>query len=228
MQPYVFPYLGYFQLIKAVDIFVFYDDVNFIKRGWINRNNIQISKTPNLLSFPCVKASQNKLIKDIEIKSSSEEYLKILNKIHVAYEKAPYYEEFMPFVEKVFNEKVTTISEFASNSIIIISNYLRLKIDFKYSSIDFKGSKGLEKAERLIHITKSLNSNCYVNAIGGRELYSKSIFKNSGIDLQFVSPTITPYKQFNEQFIPCLSIIDVIMFNGIEKTNELLTTSKII
>ena len=228
MQPYIFPYIGYFQLINSVETFVFYDDVNFIKRGWINRNRILLDEKSHLISFPCLKASQNKLIKDIEIDINSKDYLKILNLISQAYKKAPFYEDVFPLIKSIFESNSKSISTLASLSVKIISEYLKLETLFLFSSISFKESCGLDKADRLIEITKKLNSDHYINAIGGNKIYSKEYFKSKEISLNFIEGYIEPYHQFDQSFKPNLSIIDVIMFNEPLKIREMLNKYKLI
>ncbi len=229
MQPYVFPYIGYFQLIKAVDKFVFYDDVHFIKKGWIHRNNILINGEANLFTIPCKKISQNKLINEVALNFDKKEKEKFLKKIAFAYKKAPYFSQFYPLLENFINKDTSyTISELASNSILFICEYLGINRDFCKSSIKHSESKGLEKQERLITICKKENANTYLNAIGGKELYNKNDFKKESIELKFIKPGSVVYTQFKNKFIPNLSIIDVIMFNTPEIILEIIDCYKFI
>lgn len=185
MQPYLFPYLGYFQLISAVDEFVFYDDVSFIKRGWINRNNILINGEAHLISFPCIKASQNKQINEIEINTNHKDYIKNLNSISLAYKKSPYFNEIFPIIEQILTTNFMNISELCISSVEILSKYLGLDTSFKISSQHFSDTRLLERSERLKAITNQLDATTYVNAIGGQDLYDKFSFKESGINLKF-------------------------------------------
>lgn len=216
MQPYAFPYIGYFQLIKAVDTFVFYDDVNFIKGGWINRNNILVNGQSNLFTIPLEKASQNILIKDIKIENSFNS--KIIKTIERAYSKAPYFVNVFPIIQNTFNNHAqSSIANFAIQGVIAILSYLNIKTEILISSIHFQETKGLEKAERLIQICKKLNANTYINAIGGQELYNKKQFAEHNINLYFLKSKALNYKQFHNEFIPWLSIIDILMFNDKEQ-----------
>lgn len=216
MQPYFFPYIGYFQMINAVDVFVFYDDVNFIKRGWINRNKILVNGSECLLTIPCIKASQNKYISDIKINKQHKLYKNIKTTIKYSYKNAPYYDTVFPLIENVFASNTDEISTLAQQSILEIVQYLDIQTDFKISSVDFPESKGMDKADRLISICQANNATQYINAIGGKELYDKEYFQKKGIDLNFLSPNKIEYKQFGPDFTPWLSIIDVLMFNSIE------------
>jgi len=228
MQPYIFPYLGYFQLVNAVDEFVFYDDVNFIKRGWVNRNKILINGKENLLSFPCIKPSQNKLINQINIDTSKKEYRKNLNSIAMAYKKSPYFENVYPIVEKVLKGSYNTIADLNIASLVEVSKFLNLDTKFKTSSTQFPETSHLGKSQRLKKITKLENASTYINAIGGIALYDKADFQNSGIDLYFLKPNLKPYKQFNQEFVPGLSIIDVLMFNNKNECIELIKDYQLI
>lgn len=222
MQPYIFPYIGYFQLVNAVDDFVFYDDVNFIKRGWINRNNILINNEAKLLSFPCIGVSQNKEIREIEINLEDKQYNKNLKSISLAYKQAPYFEDILPLVESVFTKNHKTISNLTIDSIITIADYLNLKTNFHLASQSFEDTKELERADRLISITKNLNGSEYINAIGGKTLYQKDYFYEQGVNLKFLQPKMIAYKQFEGDFISSLSMIDVLMFNSIDQVKFLL------
>lgn len=222
MQPYVFPYLGYFQLIQAVDTFVFYDDVHFIKKGFINRNSILVNSKVHQFTVPLKDASQNKLIKDVEILLDEGWIHKFFKTITYNYKHAPYFETTFAILEKVFNSKTTTISELAIISIEEVCNYLGVDTKFKLSSIDFFESRGLEKADRLIHITKQCGSSQYVNPQGGKLLYSEAYFNQNQVKLSFIENELVPYQQFDSSFVSGLSIIDVLMFNSKPTIKDML------
>jgi hypothetical protein len=228
MQPYIFPYLGYFQLINAVDEFVFYDDVNFIKRGWINRNRILINAQEHLLSFPCIKASQNKLINEVKIDTTNKQYNKNLDSIALAYKKSPYFKTVYSLIERLLNENYNTIADLNIASVKAVSNFLDLNTKFKTSSESFSETKKFGKSDRLKKITKHENASSYINAMGGQELYNKSDFKASDIDLYFLKSNLKPYKQFLGEFVPGLSIIDIMMFNSKAECLELLNDFKLV
>lgn len=221
MQPYFFPYIGYFQLLYHTDLFVFLDDVNFIKRGWINRNRILINDEPKYLTVPCKNISQNRLIKDIKHDLDKRTREKLLKKVRLAYKRAPYFTSVYPIVKKVFNADTSTISELASLSVKEVCNYLKLETGFIYSSGKYSNTE-LGRSDRLIDICKKENAEIYINSLGGVELYDKSYFKKKGISLKFLAPKFTSYKQFNTEFTPALSIIDVMMFNAPAQIMEML------
>ncbi|WP_425236745.1 WbqC family protein [Ulvibacterium sp.] len=223
MQPYLFPYLGYFQLVNAVDVFVFADDVNFIKGGFINRNKILHRNEERYFTVPCSKRSQNKLINEVGIATKMKGYPDTIPlTIRHAYSKAPFFTEVFPLVESIFRSEIDTISGLAATSVEKVSEYLGIDVDFKFSSASFSYTKGQEKSDRLVNITKDLGGTIYVNPIGGRDLYCQNFFENKGIKLDFLRPESIKYPQFNCKFTPNLSIIDVMMFNSKEDIHRLL------
>ena len=223
MQPYLFPYLGYFQLVNAVDVFIFADDVNFIKGGFVNRNKIRFNNEERYLTVPCIQ-SQNMLIKEIPIYKETKGYPKnILRSIQQTYAKSPFFADVFPILESVFQSELESISKLAASSVESVSKYLEINVDFKFSSASFSHTKGQEKSTRLISITKELGGDTYMNPIGGAKIYDKDFFESKGIKLDFLEPKAITYPQFNGHFTPNLSIIDVVMFNSIEDVNKLLT-----
>ncbi len=212
MQPYIFPYIGYMNLVNESDIFVFYDDVNFIKKGWINRNKIILNGDSYRFTLPLEGASQNKLIKDIKIDNLNIFSDKFLAQINTVYKNSMYFKETKNYIEDVLFSNTNSIGDIAANSVEKFFNYIDVEKIFIRSSKNFSSSFTLKKADRLIRITKELNSKHYINSIGGADLYSKEYFNKLGVKLNFVCPKINEYLQFNTKlFIPNLSIIDLMM-----------------
>lgn len=224
MQPYFFPYIGYYQLFSAVDEFVFYDDVNFIKRGWINRNDFLVHGNKKKITIPVEKASQNNLIMNTYSALSQAEETKILKNIEITYKKAPHFEEAFPIFKNVISlsTRKTPISEVSALSIKLVAEYLNLSTQVSYSSKKFQESKVLEKADRLISICHKQGISNYLNPINGRDLYDKNYFKSKNINLKFIQPKVIEYQQFQNKQIDNLSIIDVLMFNSVNETIDLL------
>ncbi|HRE41337.1 MAG TPA: WbqC family protein [Ignavibacteria bacterium] len=216
MQPYFMPYIGYFQLINAVDEFVFLDDVNFINRGWINRNRILLNGRDFLFTIPCKKVSQNKLINEVEVGEVDLFYEKFKQTLQMAYNKSPYFEQVNELLDNIFSCNSEFISDFAINSIECTLEYLKIKKTLKISSKDFKNN-GFKGFEKLTDICKQADIFNYINPSGGTELYNKVQFAEKGISLFFLMPEEVKYSQFKKEFIPWLSIIDVLMFNSPEK-----------
>lgn len=213
MQPYLFPYIGYWQLINSVDTFVIYDDVNFIKKGYINRNNILINNQKYQFTLELQGASQNKLIKDIQVGSNG---LKILKTIERGYKKAPYFYDVFPIIKDILEQDEKNIAKFIGYSIEQISQYLQINTKFIYSS-DIQKDTNLKGKEKIIAICKALNASHYINAVGGLELYDKNSFEEENIRLDFLKSDSLEYKQFNQNFIPYLSILDIMMFNSVSE-----------
>jgi hypothetical protein len=228
MQPYVFPYIGYFQLIQAVDTFVFYDDVNYIKGGWINRNRILLNGKVHFLTIACSKASPNRLINEVEIDNSKLQLQKLSRTLELTYKKAPCFNQVFPLINNILQTPVNNIAVLAEQSVKRIAEYLNINIKFKTSSVDFAETKGLDKADRLIEICKKTNSNHYINPIGGTTLYNKAYFEKHDIQLNFINSMPIQYNQFNNEFIPWLSIIDVLMFNQAENIYDYLSQYQLV
>lgn len=226
MQPYIFPYIGYFQLVNAVDTFVFYDDVNFIKQGWINRNRILVGGKDYLFTIPVGQISSYAFISQTAIHARNYEVWKgkFLRTIEQNYRRAPFFNEACPLISGIVNEQCSSIAELASISVQRIAKYLRIPTEFKTSSVEFADSHSLARADRLIEICKRLGATEYINPIGGQDLYQKEYFYDQGIKLSFLkSADNIQYCQFNQQnFVPWLSIIDVLMFNKEEEIRNLL------
>lgn len=228
MQPYFFPYLGYFQLVQAVDDFVFYDDVMFIKKGWINRNQILMQQHAFLFTIPLEKQSQNKSIRESSIAWGAEFPNKWIQQLQSAYKKAPHFVPVMDLVESVLHEKPQSIADLAASSVIKTWEYLGLEKRFHFSS-QMAVSKDLERAERLMAITDCLGSKQYINAQNGQELYQKEHFAALGFQLNFLKQALPSYSQGNSsEFIPGLSMLDVLMWNTPSEIKEMLSAYSLI
>ncbi len=223
MQPYFMPYIGYFQLINAVDEFIIYDDVNFINKGWINRNNILAIDKANLFTIPLIGASQNKLINEIEILNDGKWKQKLLKTIEQSYKKAPFFNEVYPILAEIVQSNESQLSAYIYNSITTICNYLKINTLITKSSSEFKNTD-LKAQNRIIDICIKRNATQYINPIGGQELYQKEAFELHKIKLNFIKTNPINYHQFGKIFVPYLSIIDLLMFLDkseiIEKLNE--------
>ena len=219
MQPYFFPYIGYFQLIKSVDKFIFYDDVNFIKNGWINRNRILINGKPSYFTVTLSGASPFMLIKDVMF---SDNRTKLLKTLENTYRKAPCFNETIEVLKPVFSIETSSICDLAIESVKAVTNYIGINTEFERSSETYADTKGMEKAARLKEICHRNEAYEYHNPIGGTELYFKDDFAKSSIDLKFIKTDDIIYKQFKNDFISNLSIIDLMMFNSKEQIQKFL------
>lgn len=215
MQPYFLPYIGYWQLINAVDKYVIYDDVNFINKSWINRNNILLNGDKHQINLLLTEASQNKLINQVAIQDNQT---KLIRTIELNYKKAPMFLQVFPLFLHIMEYPDKNLAKFIGNSIVEIARYLSIETEFIYSSTLDKDNT-LRAQDKILNICKLLNANKYINAIGGADLYSKDDFNKVGIELSFLETKIEPYKQFKNEFVPYLSLLDVMMFNDVESIN---------
>jgi len=220
MQPYFMPYIGYFQLMNSVDEFVIYDNIQYTKKGWINRNRILVNNNEYLITIPISKDSDYLNIIDRELSVAwQKDKNKILNTIKTSYANSPYFKEGFAIISKCLNTSENNLFEFIYNSIIIINDYLEIKTPILISSnIDIDHS--LKSQNKVLAICKNLSANNYINPIGGIDLYDKEIFKQNGIELNFIKSNQIKYKQFKNEFVPWLSIIDVMMFNSSEQIKK--------
>jgi hypothetical protein len=223
MQPYLFPYLGYFQLIKASDIFINYNDVNFIKGGWINRNRLNYNGTDKYFTLPILQSSPNKIISELFYDLTESNTNKIIHQIQSYYSKRPFFKQVFPLIENVLSCKDSRIDIFNHNSIQLICNALRIKTLLKVSS-DYNFDKSLKGEDRIIFISKALSAKTYINLSGGVELYNKDNFSKHNLMLKFIKMDDVKYTQGNDTFLNHLSIIDVMMNLGIEETIKLLNS----
>jgi hypothetical protein len=221
MQPYLIPYIGYFQLINAVDKFILFDDVNFINKGWINRNNILLGGKAHLITLPLKDASQNKKINEIEWTGDKKVIEKLCRTIEQAYKKAPYFEVVYQLFRTIMMSKVYNIAQLNFLQLQGICNYLGITTQFGYAS-QLNNAPVATGQQRILNICLQHNTNTYINAIGGMELYAPEIFKEQGIQLQFIQSKPITYKQWGDSFVPSLSILDVLMFNDTTEIKKML------
>ena len=209
MQPYLFPYPGYFKLIASANLFVIYDNVNYINRGWINRNYILLNGQKKLITYKIPNASQNKLIKDINIGSKNT---KILETIRHAYNKSSQFKIVFPIIQQIIGNNQANLAIYISDQLKILCDYIGISTEFVFASELFKDEdQDLKGASKIIKICKSLNANHYINLPGGKDLYKESLFSDNDIKLEFLSYNGRSYVQKSEAWVPNLSIIDLIM-----------------
>jgi hypothetical protein len=224
MQPYFLPYIGYFQLINAVDEFVIYDNIEFTKKGWINRNRILANGADSYITLPLKKDSDflhvnQRFLADTWLQDRK----KLLNRITESYRKAPQYLEAFPVIEECIMHEDRNLFNFILNSIRLITVYLKMDAKITISS-SIMIDHNLKGGEKVMAICKSMNASTYINPIGGIELYDRDRFKMNQLELQFQKSNNFTYTQFGNEFIPWLSIIDVMMFNEQDSTQTLLNS----
>lgn len=220
MQPYFFPYLGYFQLIYSVDKFVIYDNIQYTKKGWFNRNRFLCNGSDKYFTISITKDSdylavvERKVAKDFDRK-------KVKNQIRTAYAKAPYFDNVFPMFCECIDYENDNLFEYIYYSVKRIATYLSIDTEIVVSS-NVVINHELKGTEKVIALCKALDATQYINPIGGQLLYDKETFKNEGIELSFIKMDSIEYKQFDNAFVEALSILDVLMFNSVDEVKEML------
>lgn len=222
MQPYFFPYIGYWQLLAAVDRFVIYDDVSFIKQGWINRNQILVGCQPYVFSIPLRNASSFKLICDTRLALVKESRHKLFRTIEQAYGKAPYFDLTFSLLKNVCERESEFMGKLAFESILAVADYIGINTEIIPTSRNYNNDN-LKGAERVLDICRRETAKEYYNLPGGEGLYDCTTFANADIGLHFVKPKQAEYRQFGCAFVPYLSIIDVMMFNDRDTIRGMLS-----
>lgn len=215
MQPYFLPYIGYFQLIASADLFILYDNIKYTKKGWINRNRLLQNGQDVMFSLPLKSDSDQLNVIDRELASSFNRE-KLLHQFQGAYQRAPFFKQTYPLIEQIVRYNDTNLFGFLYHAIRKICEYLAITTEIKISS-EIAIDHNLKGQEKVLALCTAVGANTYVNAIGGKDLYSKEVFHSKGIDLKFIQSHAFVYPQFDNEFVPWLSIIDVMMFNSITK-----------
>lgn len=222
MQPYFLPYIGYWQLLNAVDQYVIYDDVNFIKGGWINRNRILVRGKPQYINVQMEGASSFKKINEVRVGRDIKWRRNMLKTIEMAYHKAPFYPSISPLIGDIVLYETDNLADFLTHSIKKICGYLHIDTNLLVSS-QIEQSCNLHGQERVLDICRRLGATEYYNAIGGQTLYSKEEFSEAGIKLRFLSTEFAEYDQFEKLFVPGLSVLDIMMFNSVHAISRFLS-----
>ena len=221
MQPYFLPYIGYWQLMNAVDVYVVFDDVNYINGGWINRNRILVNGQSQYITVPLLGASQNKLINEIQVDTKSKLFKKQLRTVEMAYKKAPMFSEVFPILEALFMEPKEKLVDLISESFRLVRERLNIHSELILSS-QIEKDNTLKGQDKILAICKTLGADEYINAIGGKVLYDRKNFAESHIQLRFLKTDDIFYSQFGAPFQANLSILDMIMFLPVDKITKSL------
>jgi len=225
MQPYFFPYIGYFQLINAVDEFVIYDNIQFTKKGWINRNRILVNGQDTYITLPLKRDSDYLDVCERFLADSwFQEKKAMLNRIAGAYRKAPHFEQVYPLIEKCIAFDENNLFRFILNSLNLVNEYLQISTPLVVSSTILINHE-LKAEEKVIALCRARNATEYLNPIGGVSLYQKEYFRRENMDLYFIKSNDMIYKQLDHDFVPWLSIIDVMMFNSRDEIKKYLSAS---
>lgn len=220
MQAYFMPYIGYFQLMEAVDEFIIYDNIQYTKKGWINRNRILVNGTDQYITLPLKKDSDFLDIRD-RVLAESYEPRKLLRQIETAYRKAPYFPETYALLEKVISCPDRNLFRYIYHSMVNVCEYLGIRTPIVVSS-QLNCDHTLKSQEKVIAICKERQCGRYINAAGGMQLYCARAFAGENIELYFIQTEKIVYPQFRNEFLPSLSVIDVMMFNSKEEIRAML------
>lgn len=224
MQPYFFPYLGYYQLAHAVDSFVFMSDANFILRGYVNRNSILLNKAPHRFTLPVIKASQNREIRDHLYAPGCVAFLELLQK---AYKNSPYLDDVYELVQGSLQKNQFNVAAVNAQSVKGVFAYLGIAKNWS-ESYQITPKTGLKGAHWIQELCKRSDATVYVNAPGGRDLYDSTLFADKSITLSFLEPSFPEYEQSTSQFHPGLSMIDVLMWNSPDRVFEMINSYKVV
>jgi hypothetical protein len=227
MQPYFLPYIGYFQLITAVDKFLIYDNIKYTKKGWINRNRLLLNGKDETFTIPLAKTSDSLNIVERNL-SVTFNRRKLLNKFRGAYGKAPQFKIIFPLLEQIVNFDDDNLFRFVHHSIKQICSFLGIVTPISNTSA-IKINHGLKAQDKVLALCKAMGAEIYINPIGGTKLYDNEAFSNVGLDLKFIKFCPFEYEQLGNAFIPGLSIIDVLMFNPLDRVqNEIFYNFKLV
>lgn len=223
MQPYFFPYIGYFQLIAAVDTFIVYDNIKYTKKGWINRNRMLQNGKDIMFSLPLKSGSDALDVCEREL-SADFNREKLLNQLKGAYRSAPYFEQNFPLLEQIMRHEDNKLFHFLHHSIVKTCEHLDITTEIMISS-DIAIDHALKNQDKVLALCAATGASTYVNTAGGMDLYSKKIFHKHGVELKFIRSKPFEYPQFGNEFVPWLSIIDVMMFNPPDTIRTYITTN---
>lgn len=212
MQPYFLPYIGYWQLLASVDAFIVYDNIKYTKKGWINRNRMLQNGQDAMFSLPLKKDSDFLDVRERTLAADFDRN-KLLNQLKGAYGRAPYFEQTFPLLARIVLYEERNLFRYVYHSIVSVCAHLDLTTAIRISS-DIGIDQELKNQDKVLALCEAMGADTYVNAIGGMELYSKDVFRLSGIKLQFIRPQPFEYGQFDKEFVPWLSIVDVMVFNS--------------
>ncbi len=218
MQPYFFPYIGYFQLMAAVDAFVVYDNIKYTKKGWINRNRLLSNGTDAGFTLPLQAAPDHCQVVERQLAPNFQAD-KLLRQVTGAYHKAPYFTSTLALVAKVCQFTDHNLFGFLIHGLQETAQHLGIATRFVKSS-EIAIDHELKGQNKVLALCEALGADTYVNSIGGQDLYSKEIFRARQIDLRFLQPKPLVYPQLGNPFVPWLSIIDVLMFNPLHQVQS--------
>jgi hypothetical protein len=219
-QPNYIPYIGYFAKAASADVFVSYDIAQYTKNGFINRNKIKTPHGWTWLTIP-VKKPLTRPIYEIEIDNSKKWTKKHWLAIKSSYGRCKYFSEYEQIFNEAFEQEWTKLADINEYLLKSIFKIICPKVEFKKAS-ELDISNNLDPTEMLIDITKKAHGEIYLSGIGGRKYLDEFKFTDPKLELiKFEHPI---YKQKFNEFIPDLSIIDL-LFNCGEESIKIMSAS---
>jgi hypothetical protein len=220
MQPYLLPYIGYFQLVAAVDLFIVYDNVKYTKKGWINRNRMLVDGGDAVFTVPLKHDADCLDVVQREVAATFDPE-KVLRRLEAAYRRAPHFEDTIELVEEVLRCPERNLFRFLLHSLTTTCLHLGIGTELRPSST-VAADHDLSGQDRVLAICEATGAGVYVNAIGGTQLYDRQAFLERGVALFFLQSEPFEYRQFGDTFVPWLSIVDVLMFNPLDAVRDRL------
>lgn len=226
MQPYFLPYVGYFQLMQHVDQWVIFDQIQFIDKGWINRNRIlhpDAQKQWQFLTLPLYNRKQFSSIDQLELMPDPQWKKQLSRKIDFFKKRAPFFNNAKNLLEECLSHDESSLSGFVSNSIKVCCSHLKISTPiYVQSECNFELGEISHAGQWALEIAKAMGANSYVNPLSGHELFRQEEFDRDNIELSFIKSKITPYRQGYREFVPGLSILDLVMWNDDDSLQQMI------
>lgn len=230
MQPYFFPYLGYFSLLNQSDEIILFDTPQFMRKGWIERNRIgKLTGGSVYIKVPLVKSDLNTPIMDMRIDSKSDWRNKILSQLDIYKKKAPFYKQVRSLVERAIEPEFSSIVKLNENALKLACSYLNIDTKISvFSELDLKIETPKAADEWALNICEAMDVNQYVNASGGQSFFDVTKYNDKGVSIFFVDQPLYKYEQLCGEFEAGLSIIDVMMFNSPDDIKIMLAKGSLV
>lgn len=230
MQPYFFPYVGYFSLIRQTDKWVLLDVVQYIRHGWIERNRIlKPGEGWQYISVPLVKSSRDTLIREMRIRTDEDWKKRIFSQLEHYKKRSPFYQSVIELLRNCFAFETDSIVQLNHHILKIICGYLGIRYEgMIFSEMGLRISEVKHAGQWALNITEAIGGTEYINPVGGMEIFREEEFASKNIKLSFLQNELIEYSQRRGVFEPGLSIIDVLMFNSVEDTVRLIDSNRFI
>jgi hypothetical protein len=209
MQPYFFPYLGYFHLIDAVDCFVVLDDVDYAKNGWINRNRILINSEVSWFTVPVY--STGKRLTEKRYALDARFFDTARRKISFAYGNSALLGQILWLFDQWEASQDTRVASVNTMLLQAVCELVGIRKPVFMASSEMSLHRELTGQQRVYEICKQVGASKYVNLPGGATLYSSEEFQLQGLGLRFVESQFLPYPQRSTAFVPGLSVLDLLL-----------------